>query len=72
MDFNLPGSSLHGISQVGILAKENGLPFSSPGDLLDPGIEPTSPALTGRLFPTEPPGKAGLFNYCIENLSSKP
>ena len=35
----------------------SGLPFSSPGDLPDPGIEPTSPALADRLFITEPPGK---------------
>ena len=37
-----------------------GLPFPPPGDLPDPGIEPTSPmapVLTGRLFTTEPPGK---------------
>ena len=26
------------------------LPFPSPGDLPDPGIEPTSPALAGRFF----------------------
>ena len=35
----------------------NGLPFPSPEDLPDPGIEPMSPVLTGRLFTTEPPGK---------------
>jgi len=35
----------------------NGLPFPSPGDLPNPGIEPTSPALAGRFFTTEPPGK---------------
>ena len=35
----------------------SGLPFPSPGDLPDPGIEPTSPALAGRFFTTEPPGK---------------
>jgi len=35
----------------------SGLPFPSPGDLPDPGIKPTSPALTGRFFTTEPPGK---------------
>ena len=32
-----------------------GLPFPTPGDLPDPGIElksPVSPALTGRFFPT--------------------
>ena len=34
-----------------------GLPFLSPGDLLDPGIEPTSSALEGRFFTTKPPGK---------------
>ena len=37
-----------------------GLPFSSPGDLPHPGIEPTSPvspALAGRFFNTEPAGK---------------
>ena len=35
----------------------SGLPFPSPGDLPDPGIESTSPALVGRFFTTEPPGK---------------
>ena len=35
----------------------SGLPFPSPGDLPDPGIEPMSPALTGWFFTTEPPGK---------------
>ena len=37
-----------------------GLPFPSPGDLPDWGIQPTaavSSALAGRLFTTEPPGK---------------
>ena len=29
------------------------LPFPSPGDLPNPGIAPTSPALAGRLFITE-------------------
>ena len=33
------------------------LPFPSPGDLPDPGIESTSPALADRFFTTEPPGK---------------
>ena len=35
----------------------SGLPFFSPGDLPNPGIKPTSPALAGGLFTTEPPGK---------------
>ena len=34
-----------------------GLPFPSPGDLPDPGIEPTSPALQADSLPPEPPGK---------------
>ena len=34
-----------------------GLPFPSPGDLPDPGIEPRSPALQGVSLPTELPGK---------------
>ena len=28
----------------------SGLPFPSPGDLPDPGIEPMSPALAGRFL----------------------
>ena len=38
----------------------SGLPFPSPGDLPDPGIEPTSPALAGRFSATVPPGKPSL------------
>ena len=33
------------------------LPFPSPGDIPDPEIKPASPALAGRFFTTEPPGK---------------
>ena len=36
----------------------SGLPFSPPGYLLNPGIEPTSPALAGRFFTPQPPGKS--------------
>ena len=35
----------------------SGLPFSSPGDLPDPGIHPMSLAVAGRFFTVEPPGK---------------
>ena len=55
MDYSPPGSSLHGILQARIL---EWLPFSSPGDLPDPGIEPVSlmsPALAGRFFTREAP-----------------
>ena len=36
---------------------QSGLPFSSPGDLPDPGIEPRSPTLQADALPSEPPGK---------------
>ena len=35
----------------------SGLPFPSPGDLLNPGIEPGSPALQADALLSEPPGK---------------
>ena len=35
----------------------SGLPFPSPGDLPDPGIEPGSPTLRADALPSEPPGK---------------
>ena len=35
----------------------SGLPFPSPGDLPDPGIEPRSLALQVDSLPSEPPGK---------------
>ena len=57
MDYNLPGFSVYGIFQARIA---EWLSFPPPGDLPDLGIEPTSPAspaLAGRFFTTEPPGK---------------
>ena len=35
----------------------SGLPFSSPEDLPNPGIEPGSPTLQADALPSEPPGK---------------
>ena len=35
----------------------SGLPFPSPGDLPNPGIEPRSPALEADVLTSEPPGK---------------
>ena len=35
----------------------NGLPFPSPGDLPDSGIEPGSPAMEADALTSEPPGK---------------
>ena len=39
----------------------NGLPFPSPGDLPNPGIEPGSPAWQANSLPTEPPGKSHKY-----------
>ena len=54
MDCSLLGFSVHGILQARILS---GLPFPSPGDLPDPGIESGSPALEADALTSEPPGK---------------
>ena len=35
----------------------SGLPFPSPGDLPDTGIDTQSPALQADALPSEPPGK---------------
>ena len=41
---------------MGFSRKEywSGLPFPSPGDLPDPGVEPRSPALQADSLPSEP------------------
>ena len=38
----------------------SGLPFLPPGDLPDLGMGPSSPALAGRFFTSEPSGKSTL------------
>ena len=38
----------------------SGLPFPSPGDLPDPGIEPRSPTLEADALTSEPPGKRDM------------
>ena len=58
--FVIPWTVAHqALLSIGFSSQEywSGLPFPPPGDLPDPGIEPTSPALTGGFFITEPPGK---------------
>ena len=63
MDCSPPGSSAHGFSRQEYWS---GLQCPPPGHLPIPGTEPmspASPALAGRLFTTEPPGKP-LFAYC--------
>ena len=62
VDCSLQGSSL----SMEFSRREywSGLPFHSPGDLPDPGIEPRSPALQAESLTSEPKwkgyGKSGL------------
>ena len=44
----------------------SGLPFPSPGDLPDPGIEPRSPAMRADALPSEPPGHKYLLNVNLD------
>ena len=47
----------------------SGLPFPTPGDHPDPGIESTSlvsPALAGRFFTSAPPGKPIFMVFLLE------
>ena len=52
---------------MGFCRQENwdGLPFLSPEDLPDPGIEPTSPALADRFFTTETSRKLHIKGLCV-------
>ena len=54
MDCSPLSSSVNGILQARI---RNKLPFPSPGDLPNPGIEPRAPELQADSLPSEPPGK---------------
>ena len=53
MDCSPPGSSVHGLLQARVL-EWAAIPFS--GDLPDPGIKATSPALQADSLPSEPQG----------------
>ena len=50
----------------------SGLPFPSPGDLPDPGIEPGSPTLQADALPSEPSLLFGTLHsngyICIDNI----
>ena len=54
MNYSLPGSSVPGILQAGIL---EWVLVPSPWNLPDPGIEPGSPTLQADSLLSEPPGK---------------
>ena len=58
--FATPWTEAHQASQSMEFFRQeywSGLPFPSPGDLPDQGIEPRSPALQADALPSEPPGK---------------
>ena len=53
---------------------QSGLPFSPPGDVPDPGIEPVSPmapTLSAKFFTTEPRGEALLWTVKLLMLEIK-
>ena len=47
----------------------SGLPFPSPGDLPDPGIEPASPALAGIFYPCPQESRICIWVSCGPNSS---
>ena len=62
MDYNLPGSSVHGVLPAIIL---EWIAIPSSRDLSNPGIEPvslTSPALAGGFFTTSATQKAQFLH----------
>ena len=61
-----PGSSVHGIFRQEYWSM---LPFSPPGHLPDPGIEPASSVLAGRFFTTAAPGKPYYQDTEVSNES---
>ena len=65
--FGTPWTVAHQASMsMGFSRQEywSGLPFHSPGDLPNPGIEPKSPTLQADALPTEPP-KACFYYHNI-------
>ena len=62
---------------MGFSRKEycSGMPFPSPGDLPEPGIEPGSPALRADALPSEPNEgvlRASGIDEHVEILNDKP
>ena len=49
----------------------SGLPFPSPGDLPNPGMEPGSPALQADALPSEAPQDSGSCMQLTLNLPRK-
>ena len=64
MNCSPPGFSVHGILQARLL---EWVAISSPEDLPDLGIKPTSLVWAGGFFTTEPPGKHELSMDLVYN-----
>ena len=67
--FATPWTAVHASQaplSVGFSRQEywSGLPFPSPGDLPDSGIEPRSPTLRVDALPSKPPGKLVGNRWC--------
>ena len=67
MESKLPGETPWTVAyqaspSMGFFRQEywSGLPFPSPGDLPDPGIEPGSPALEADALTSEPQGSPSI------------
>ena len=60
--YSPPGSSDHRISRQ---EHWSGLPFPSPGNLPEPGMEHYNLVLAGRFFTTESPGKAHILQQFV-------
>ena len=63
-DHSLPGSSVHEFSRQEYWS---GLPFPSPGDLPNPGIDPWSPASQADALPLELQGRWKGTNLHLDN-----
>ena len=50
----------------------SGLPFPSPGDLPNPGIEPRSHTLQADTLTSEPPGKPNICGEALKIVSISP
>ena len=46
----------------------SGLPFPTPADLPDPGIEPGSPPVRADALPSEPPGNGETPNLNVDMI----
>ena len=63
MDYNPPGSSVHGILQARIIQiLQNGLPFPSQENLSDARTEPRSRALQTDSILSEPPDLGNIVD----------